>query len=295
MMYKHKDYENINVEWEYLLPFEFRKLQSANPVCYLPLGTVEWHGEQNALGLDAIKAHALCVMAARKTGGIVHPPVYGGLGGLPYPATVVMEDEMTWQSNIVKPWIKKLCMEIHRQGFKAIVIVTGHYGHNQQIMVREIAANMSQRLQIPVLGNAEYWFAQKEGYWGDHAGIGETSVLMYLYPELVDRERILEDPDYGVDDVIYNGSSYELGKKYCDAITASLSKLGNRILKWDDNTLSKYIEAERSIINKQIKGWRDHGPWMAWGKMFKGQATEYSDLLLNEDFEGIIKWAKNLY
>lgn len=38
------------VQWELMLPAEFRAAQSALPVCFLPLGTVEWHGEHNALG-----------------------------------------------------------------------------------------------------------------------------------------------------------------------------------------------------------------------------------------------------
>ncbi len=36
---------------------------------------------------------ALCVQAAERGGGIVHPPLYGGMGGLDRPATVVMEAE----------------------------------------------------------------------------------------------------------------------------------------------------------------------------------------------------------
>jgi len=92
-MYKHEDTNNENVQWEMMMPFEFRKAVKKLPVVFLPLGTVEWHGEHNALGLDAIKAHALCIHAARNSGGVVHPPLYGGMGGLDMPATVVMEGD----------------------------------------------------------------------------------------------------------------------------------------------------------------------------------------------------------
>jgi len=77
--------------WERLLPAEFRQAMADLPVVFLPMGTVEWHGEHNALGLDSLKAHALCVRAAQRAGGgVAHPPVYGGMGGLDKPATVVM-------------------------------------------------------------------------------------------------------------------------------------------------------------------------------------------------------------
>ena len=49
------------IQWELMLPEEFRTAFEALPVCFLPLGTVEWHGEHDALGLDSLKAHALCI------------------------------------------------------------------------------------------------------------------------------------------------------------------------------------------------------------------------------------------
>ncbi len=43
------------------------------PLCYLPVGTLEWHGEHAAVGLDALKAHAVCIRAADRSGGLVAP------------------------------------------------------------------------------------------------------------------------------------------------------------------------------------------------------------------------------
>jgi creatinine amidohydrolase len=88
------------VQWERMLPAEFRAAVDALPVAFLPLGTVEWHGEHNALGLDALKAHALCVEAAKRAGGgVVHPPLYGGMGGLHMPGTVHIEGEYDWEEH----------------------------------------------------------------------------------------------------------------------------------------------------------------------------------------------------
>ena len=205
--------QKSTIQWELMLPEEFRAAFARLPVCYLPLGTVEWHGEHDALGLDSIKAHALCVRAAEKSGGIVHPPLYGGMGGLNKPATIKIEGEHDWDNHLLRPWLEKLCEEIHRLDFKAIIVLTGHYGHNQQIVVRETAARMAERLQIPVLGTPEYWLAHDLGYLGDHAGIGETSLLWHLHPDLVAIDRIANAPDYGKDDRIKNGASPELGQR----------------------------------------------------------------------------------
>jgi creatinine amidohydrolase len=287
--------EKEHIQWERMFPAEFRVAFEALPVVFLPLGTVEWHGEHNALGLDSLKAHALCVNAARLAGGgVVHPPLYGGMGGLDKPATIVIEPELAWENYLLRPWLEQLCSEFHRQGFRAILIVTGHYGHNQQIVVRETAARMTERLQIPVLGTPEYWLAHDAGYLGDHAGIGETSLLWHLHPELVDIERIRQDPEYGATDAIEKCSSPELGQKYADLITTRLAKLARAMPDWNGSTREAFLRAERALVSAQVRGWRNVHPWAAWGKVAEGQFTQYGELLADERFEEIVHLASQL-
>jgi creatinine amidohydrolase len=287
--------DSYEPRWERMLPAEYRKAVDALPVVFLPLGTVEWHGEHNALGLDSLKAHELCVRAARQAGGgVVHPPVYGGMGGLDKPATVVLEPELAWENYLLRPWLEQLCYEFHRQGFRAILILTGHYGHNQQIVVREVGARMTERLQIPVLGTPEYWLAHDEGYLGDHAGIGETSLLWHLHPELVDIARIREDPEYGATDAIERGSSPELGKRYADAIISRLASLARAMTAWDSATRDAFVRAERSLITAQVKGWRNIHPWAAWGSLIQQKLTQYGALLTEQRFAEIEAMALRL-
>lgn len=286
------------VRWECMLPEAFRLAMRDVPVCFLPLGTVEWHGEHNALGLDSLKAHELCIRAARMTHGcVVHPPLYGGMGGLDRPATVVMEGEHAWENHLLRPWIEKLCGEFHRQGFRGIVILTGHYGHNQQIVVRETAARMSERLQIPVIGLPEYWLANDLGYHGDHAGVGETSLLWHLRPELVAIDRIDKDPDYGTDGYIKQNASAERGKLYADTITRRLAVVADSMPGWSAAMRDACVRAERAIVTAQVSAWRRTGnPWAAWQRAHCGEAdaVQYGSLLENLDFAGIESLAARL-
>lgn len=283
------------IQWERMLPAEFRAAFEALPVAFLPLGTVEWHGEHNALGLDSLKAHALCVEAARKAGGgIVHPPVYGGMGGLDKPATVIMEPELAWENYLLRPWLEQLCYEFHRLGFKAILILTGHYGHNQQIVVRETGIRMTERLGIPVLGTPEYWLAQDIGYLGDHAGIGETSLLWHLAPELVAMDRIKQDPEYGADGVIEKGASQELGAKYATLITERLATLAKAMPQWDSEQRTNFVRAERAIVSMQVGGWRETSPWKAWTHIRERGLVHYGRLLAEENFAEIETMASQL-
>ncbi|MBM7565143.1 creatininase family protein [Paenibacillus sacheonensis] len=280
-------------QWELMLPHEFRAAQAKLPVLFMPLGTVEWHGEHNALGLDSLKAHELLVRtAARAGGGVVHPPLYGGMGGLDKPATVIMEPEMAWENVMLRTWLEQYCYEFHRNGFKAIILLTGHYGHNQQIVVRETAVRMSERLRIPVFGSPEYWLALDEGYLGDHAGIGETSLLWDLHPDLVQIERIRQDPDYSVGGIIEAGSSPELGRRYADRIVERLSRLATDMVSWDDDMLDRYIDSERAIVNAQAKGWRNVGGWEFWTHIAGSEFVNYGQYLVEGKFEDIARIAR---
>ena len=287
----------LKVEWERMLPHEFRAAFDALPVVFLPLGTVEWHGEHNALGLDSLKAHALCVNAARRAGGgIVHPPLYGGMGGLDKPATVVMEGELAWENYLLRPWLEQLCYEFHRQGFRAVIMLTGHYGHNQQIVVRETAARMTERLQIAVLGTPEYWLAHEAGYLGDHAGIGETSLLWHLAPELVDIARIREDPEYGATDAIEKAASPQLGQRYAEVIETRLAAVACAMPGWDAPTRAAFAKAERALVSAQVTGWRTEGPWAAWRRIASGEKdlTRYGEFLAEGRFSEIEAMAQRL-
>jgi len=62
------------VKWEEMHPDELLAAIATHPVCYMAYGLAEPHGAYNALGLDWLKAYALCERAARTHGGVVAPP-----------------------------------------------------------------------------------------------------------------------------------------------------------------------------------------------------------------------------
>ncbi|HQK96049.1 MAG TPA: creatininase family protein [Armatimonadota bacterium] len=255
------------VQWELMLPHEMKAALEACPTAFVPLGTLEWHGYQNALGLDALKAHALCVRAARQGGGIVLPPLYGGVGGVAEPYTVVMEPEPTFSSHLLEPWLRGILAELKRIGFRAAIVLTGHYGASQQIAVRETAVRESQRLAIPILGTPEYLLAMDAGYLGDHGGRFETSLLMALHPELVDLSRLEGPPPYrgiGGGDPKRESSADE-GERVSKVIVDRLARLARHMPRWDDTTRTAFIRAEQALVSHQLElGGRAGDAWAAW-------------------------------
>ncbi len=276
------------VQWELMLPHEMEAALRDCPTALVPLGTLEWHGVQNALGLDALKAHALCVRAAQAGGGVVLPPLYGGVGGVDQPYTVVMEQEPTLISRLLEPWLVSLCMELKRLGFRAIILFTGHYGASQQMAVRETAVRQAQRLDLPILGTPEYFLALDAGYVGDHGGVFETSLMLELMPELVELDRLEGQPPYqgiGGGDA-KRQSSRELGQRFSDVICARLARLARRMPTWDAGQRQAFLRAEQAMVSLQLElAGRSGNEWAAWRQVT--HFTPYGELLAAERFADI--------
>lgn len=274
------------VRLEFLRPREIEKARDACATIFQPLGTIEWHGVHNVVGVDAVKAHALCVRAAQKGGGVVSPTLYGGVGGMNEPHTFIMDPENDVFSRLLRPWLEQLCREMVRDGFKAILILTGHYGAAQQIVVRETAVRMSRALGIPVLGTPEYWLALDEGYMGDHAAWGETSLMMHLFPETVDLSRLGDPPHQGVGGRDPKESSAADGRRLTEAIVSRLATLSKKMPQWSHETLDRFVEAEAALVAKQLAAPRGKDVvWAAWRNL--GVMRDYGWLLAEEKFDAI--------
>ena len=66
------------VRLERLRPREIEQSMQACPVLFQPLGTIEWHGLHNPVGLDGMKAHAVVNYLSEHLGGVVMPPLFWG-------------------------------------------------------------------------------------------------------------------------------------------------------------------------------------------------------------------------
>lgn len=276
------------VRLEFLKPKEIDEAQDQCPTIFQPLGTIEWHGVHNVVGVDAVKAHALCVRAAQRGGGLVCPALYGGVGGLSEPHTFIMDAENSVYSYFLRPWLEQLCREFKRDGFKAIIILTGHYGAAQQIVVRETAVRMSRALAMPILGTPEYILAMDVGYTGDHAAWGETSLMMHLYPETVDLARLGDPPYKGVGGRDPKESSAKDGRMITEKITSRLATLAENMPTWNNKTIQDFIEAESALVEKQLtraKGNKDN-IWAAWRNLAK-ELKDYGQNLAAQNFEAI--------
>ncbi|MCL2741512.1 MAG: creatininase family protein [Oscillospiraceae bacterium] len=214
------------VMYEELVPQEFRERIEACPIAYLPVGTLEWHGEQNPYGTDAYIGHGCFVRLARRVGGIVFPMLFMGpdtltvsgatnyydqeydclygmdhwtggeehSGGVKVKEPSQLEGSAYWISDdAYNLYIEAILRQLKRAGFKAVV-VNGH-GPSVLFILKRIE-DYRRRFGIDVFHCWGIDNSREKALGpplGGHGGIGETSFIMALRPELVQMGRLTDD------------------------------------------------------------------------------------------------------
>ena len=227
------------VQWELMFPDELEQAFQACPVVYFAYGLCEPHGPQNALGLDALKAHAIACLTAQRHGGIVAPVDFWHIheiGGYAYWAEKeIGRPKRTWLSSL-PPWqhFKNVCYHLRTAdvlGFHAAILLTGHYGPNYrdlQTLVELLQPFIGTRLYaLPEFESNYKGFDGDGKQTGDHAGKVETSLLWALRPECVDISRI--------PDGYQKGLMFAMGE---DAMLAD-RRVGERMVEDEVNWLGE--------------------------------------------------------
>lgn len=181
--------------YELLRPGQVKEIRDKCPIVYISAGALEWHGVQNPLGTDSLKAHAICCEAALKYGGVVLPPFYLGVhaegcwGPEGWTGYTLGCNQETMLEAAMRGTVKALVLG----GWKVIVGVTGHD-------VREQRDAIQRAINAETSGTGATGFAVMEGqlhqrndtipHVMDHAGAWETSCMMYAYPDKVDLDAL---------------------------------------------------------------------------------------------------------
>ena len=191
-----------------MFPWEFSAAIKNAPICYIPLGVLEWHGEHNALGLDAIKAHTICVKAAQSSGGIVLPVLYWAtdtmeeieegnylVGGIESGERYHVPGNMFY----LKPetfylLLLDIFIAAERRGFKVIMVITGHWSSTGNLPIIQASGKefLSKYPLMKWMLLTDQELVPDLHYPWEHAAGGETSILMAIRPDLVDLSKTLE-------------------------------------------------------------------------------------------------------
>ncbi|MFH1539786.1 MAG: creatininase family protein [bacterium] len=232
------------VQFEQMRPAELEALVQDRPLAWLPVGTLEWHGRHLPVGLDALKAHALCCRIAERAGGAVLPANYHSILGMLFPWT------FRYPNSVFSGAVTTTLRHLKKYGFKVMFIITGHYPARQVLYLIALAESFMAAHNAVVVALPEFGMAQEAGYNGDHAAKWETSIMMELFPELVDeRELSLLAGERGYP-LLRRGvmgenpaehASRELGAEVVDVIVENFSNLADELLEMPDKNAARRI------------------------------------------------------
>jgi creatinine amidohydrolase len=186
------------VQYELLRPSEVRLLQKKCPVVYIPVGSLEWHGVQNPLGTDGLKAHIICCEAALRYGGAVLPPLFLGIfedgrGWGPEGwsgFTVSSNDQASMEETIFR-----VARGLVANDWKVLVGVTGHDIKPQRDAIHDGIQRACKEADAKGFGvtEGENWQGGSSmKYKMDHAGAWETSAMMFAYNDRVNLDELKE-------------------------------------------------------------------------------------------------------
>lgn len=168
---------------------EVEQYLKSNDMVIIPLGSTEQHGPQLPLGTDFYEAFEVSKRISARTGVVVAPVVQAGYSiyHSGFPGTLSLKPETLAQVLVET-------MEVlQRYGFRRFMLYNYHGGnHVAQAMAIHrinhttggIAVAIGDGGEVPLQGKAP-----EKQVDDAHAGVDETSIMLYLRPDLVRMDR----------------------------------------------------------------------------------------------------------
>jgi creatinine amidohydrolase len=184
----------LPARWDELTASDWPKaLEMSGGTAILPIGILEKHGPHAPIGSDLIQVREWAARATKQEYAVVFPDYFYGqiYEAKHQPGAFALPSRLVWEL------LEATCDEIARNGFKKIVIINGH-GGNPNFLHFFIQAQLEKRRDYvvylydpvadPSVTEQMNKIRKSDAATDQHAGERETSVLMYLRPELVKKD-----------------------------------------------------------------------------------------------------------
>jgi creatinine amidohydrolase len=188
---------------------EVKQAAADKTVMVIPVAAIEQHGYHLPVDMDNMAVEYVTEEAARRSNGlmITMPVVHYGFNehNMGFPGTITIREE------VFMDFCYDIGQSLVRQGFDRIVYVNAH-GSNQMLcnLVARRLVNSTSALAAAL----PHWSLAREvvdalresDYPGGmaHACEFETSIYLYLKPDLVDKEKMVSETPSKISRFIYD-------------------------------------------------------------------------------------------
>ena len=206
---------------QYALPYQLEQAISEKWPLLVPTGCIEYHGPQQALGLDTLLVEELLTRVAQRVPCLVAPPFWYGPAS--YAVTGPELGSIDVSTARFGRHVKDVLSSFWDVGFQWIIVGIHHQGLDgpESLAIRQAAAEVIFEKSHAERGDAwwgkaplaeddrvferiQVWpsvlpqAAEAGVVMADHAGFYETSLLMAAHPKRVDLDRIGADAPWYV-------------------------------------------------------------------------------------------------
>jgi creatinine amidohydrolase len=184
------------------------RVKDGQTMVLLPIGALEQHGHHMSMNPDVLLPTAIAEKVAEQIDALVAPAIAYGYksqqksgGGNHMPGTTSL-DGITLTNTI-----KDILKEFARHGVRNVVMINGHFENSMfitegvDLAIRELKWEGIRDFSVVILS---YWDYVNEdtireiypygfpGWAVEHGGVLETSLMLHLYPHLVDMSKVVD-------------------------------------------------------------------------------------------------------
>ncbi len=225
--------------WEQMRRTEIEQAAKAGAVVIIPVASIEQHANHLPINTDTNVCSTIAKRAAEAVDDfpvLVMPPVWTGYS----PHHMAHPGSITLTYHTFVEVLTEVATCVHAHGFKKILFLNGHGGNSA--IVAGLRTKLEAEKNVPVIAYT-YWelpgVSQKmkaisetdKGFIG-HSGEMETSLQLYLQPDLVDMNKAEWAPGAFGDP---SSGTREKGERFLnvvvDALIATLKDFHNGTLE----------------------------------------------------------------
>ena len=224
------------MRYELMRPHQIKQAVADGLALLMPVGVLEYHGEQNPVGVDSLISQGLAHAVEERVPCVVAPTIFYGYTG--QWASDERDGEIHIDGDALYAFARLILRGHLRQGWRRIYVICHHQGPNGVTQLSYARAATEAAMEYALEQHGPGWHEDASLYprilnrirvvsdsefveagFGGDGGRDETAAMMHFYPDTVDLNQLEDDrPQWARDADEANG---ELGRSIAERLIES--------------------------------------------------------------------------